>query len=86
MQKEVQNRVCKVCKCGNTSNGNWVLGYFIPDNIRSLDDDINIAVKIGYVGNAIYQLQTQKQTTKNQRYHNYHSRRKTGTVWCMYDW
>ena len=45
MWKEVQNRVCKVSKCGNTSNGKWVLGYFIPDNIRSLDDDINIAVK-----------------------------------------
>ena len=45
MRKEVQNRVCKVCKCGNTSSGKWVLGYFIPDNIRSLDDDINIAVK-----------------------------------------
>ena len=44
MRKEVQNRVCKVCKRYNADGGKWVLGYFIPDNLRCLDD-INIAVK-----------------------------------------
>ena len=45
MRKEVQNRACKVCKCGNAGSGKWVFGYFTPDNLRCLDDDINIAIK-----------------------------------------
>ena len=45
MRKEVQNRVCKVCKRGNAGGGKWVLVYFIPDSLCCLDDDINIAVR-----------------------------------------
>ena len=45
MRKEVQIKLCKVCKCGNAGGGKWVFGYFIPDNLRCLDDDINIAIK-----------------------------------------
>ena len=45
MRKEVQNRVCTVCKCGNAGDVKWVFGYFIPDNLRCLDDDMNIAIK-----------------------------------------
>ena len=45
VRKEVQNRVCKVCKCGNTGDSKWVFGYFVPDNLRCVVDDINIGVK-----------------------------------------
>ena len=67
-RKEIANRICKVCQCNNSSGTNWVLGYFIPDNSRCIDDCVDIGL-IDWVCEKCNLMVTNKKFTTKQVIH-----------------